>query len=230
MSYRALDGSHDVPYMPSQYAPRAFEFSGPLLYQDLMSQTLYQPALPENDAFSQVVTPITQPPLDTAVATPPTCNDDFDEDAEGDTEGDGSDDDYVPSPLLQDRKRLPSSRNTVSHLDTALNSSLSLPIHSYRPRSRSKHSRLDPVSRGSPKESSDQVLAKTSNPWACPHPGCDWIQSNKRTPDLKRHIKKHDPPEWHCSGCQRKFSRRDALRRHMRNKNNPCVDIFSGEG
>ena len=229
MSHRALDNSYDAPYMPSQYTPRAFDFSDPLLYQGLMSPTLYQPALLENDAFSQVFTPITQPPPAPVVATPQTYNDDLDEDAEGDTEGDGSDDDYVPSPLLQDRKRLPSSRNTVSHLDTALNSSLSLPIHSYRPRSRpAKRSRPDPVPREI--ESSDQVTARTSNPWACPHPGCDWIQSNKRTPDLKRHIKKHDPPEWQCNGCHRKFSRRDALRRHVRNKNNPCVDIFSGEG
>jgi hypothetical protein len=93
--------------------------------------------------------------------------------------------------------------------------------------------------------------AVKSNPWECPH--CPWIQRNKRTPDLKRHIRTHTrllhPAQWVCcgiladdtqssalsaepspyismpgvGGCGRTFSRRDALKRHLNNNNNSCA-------
>jgi hypothetical protein len=86
-----------------------------------------------------------------------------------------------------------------------------------------------------------------SNPWECPH--CPWIQRNKRTPDLKRHISTHTrllhPAQWVCrgaleedaacspqaeactysgiAGCGKTFSRRDALKRHLDNLNINCA-------
>jgi Zinc finger, C2H2 type len=87
------------------------------------------------------------------------------------------------------------------------------------------------------------------NPWECPH--CPWVQRNKRTPDLKRHIRTHtrllQPAQWVCrgilddtpsslhsddspphllgsgsGGCGKTFSRRDALKRHLDNRNIGC--------
>jgi hypothetical protein len=108
-------------------------------------------------------------------------------------------------------------------------SSHSIPTQSRR-RPPAKRSRVAAASAedspSSPSSSEFSVCSlfakKSNNPWACTHPGCNWVQTNKRTPDLKRHIKKHEPPEWDCLGCRRKFSRRDALKRHVRNKNNNC--------
>jgi hypothetical protein len=46
------------------------------------------------------------------------------------------------------------------------------------------------------------LLTVKANPWECPH--CPWVQRNKRTPDLKRHIRTHTrllhPAQWVCRG------------------------------
>ncbi|KAA1469708.1 hypothetical protein DENSPDRAFT_763412, partial [Dentipellis sp. KUC8613] len=84
--------------------------------------------------------------------------------------------------------------------------------------------------------------------WLCPV--CQWSQTNGRAPDLDRHIKTHFASAWAChgvpledaelygvshlkpvrvngiwmvGGCGLKFSRRDALKRHLNNANKPCV-------
>jgi hypothetical protein len=90
------------------------------------------------------------------------------------------------------------------------------------------------------------------DPWACPVENCRFVQHNHRKPDLRRHIKTHAPSgEWVCcgvpvelgghyglsgserrhvfrgrdmiDGCLKSFSRKDALRRHLANKNVRCV-------
>ncbi|KAF9010609.1 hypothetical protein BDQ17DRAFT_1346533 [Cyathus striatus] len=51
-----------------------------------------------------------------------------------------------------------------------------------------------------------------------------------RNHDLKRHIKLHDRIAWKCAGCQKVFSRRDAIKRHKNGskargpKSEACVD------
>jgi hypothetical protein len=41
-----------------------------------------------------------------------------------------------------------------------------------------------------------------------------------RNHDLKRHIKLHDKKAWRCEGCQKIFSRRDAIKRHKNGTKN----------
>lgn len=86
--------------------------------------------------------------------------------------------------------------------------------------------------------------------WSCPH--CSYIQSNRRGPDLRRHIAGHcksdnfvccgvpiqdaarynvtdvsDAAEWkgeiRVGGCWQVCSRRDALTRHVKNPKRACV-------
>lgn len=72
-------------------------------------------------------------------------------------------------------------------------------------------------------------------PTVCPISGCKYRQANGRMPDLRRHIKTHfrKISEIRCTevltehgmwigGCLKTFSRRDALKRHMRN-NHVCA-------
>ncbi|TFY74841.1 hypothetical protein EWM64_g9169, partial [Hericium alpestre] len=94
------------------------------------------------------------------------------------------------------------------------------------------------------------LYTSEGNPWLCV---CGWEQKNHRMPDLKRHIRTHtqdfEPARWVCcgvplaqapagvstlhpvvhngelrvGGCMAKFSRRDALRRHLQNENIHCI-------
>ncbi|KAM5543577.1 hypothetical protein V8D89_002828 [Ganoderma adspersum] len=100
--------------------------------------------------------------------------------------------------------------------------------------------------RNAPARTAAPVPAKT---WQCPH--CPHIQRNRRSPDLKRHIKTHTRDEsvadWVCCGVPvmsatelgvptaalreaqvfdfdtgKAFSRRDALRRHLQREKGKC--------
>jgi len=93
--------------------------------------------------------------------------------------------------VLNSRKRvLPS--NLIA---PAACSSASVPAQNKR--SRPSPSRNVQTSR----DSTSLAIIKV-NPWECPH--CPWIQRNKRTPDLKRHIRTHTrllhPAQWVCRG------------------------------
>lgn len=103
---------------------------------------------------------------------------------------------------------------------------------------------------------SSSSTLKGANRWACPH--CDFVQKNHRMPDLKRHIRKHYPTnKYVCcgvpveekekygaketaapmeyngrmmvGGCMQSMSRRDALKRHIDNKNVTCVGDLEGD-
>ena len=99
--------------------------------------------------------------------------------------------------------------------------------------------------------------ASRTNKWKCPY--CHYTQTNRRSPDLKRHIQTHtrgkDEALWVCcgvplidaeeehgmppevvaakepfeydgmfmvGGCRQVFSRRDALKRHLRARSGVC--------
>ncbi|EKM51905.1 uncharacterized protein PHACADRAFT_177314 [Phanerochaete carnosa HHB-10118-sp] len=96
-----------------------------------------------------------------------------------------------------------------------------------------------------------QVTSNSSKRWNCPL--CDYVQKNRRRPDLKRHILGHyqedkhvccgvplhlashygvadtaEVVEWRredrVGGCWQVFSRRDALIRHLKNPKKKCVN------
>ncbi|KAF9241168.1 hypothetical protein BU15DRAFT_61117 [Melanogaster broomeanus] len=185
----------------------------------------------------------------------PGSSNDSDEDAHAESDGDATEDEYMPSPTLSPGKRRRSSHSS------ALTPSRGAPSrkHGFEnaapPVKRPRHT---PLSRNV-QAGSGAAPASTlkSNPWACPH--CKWVQRNHRTPDLKRHIRTHTrlqrPAQWICcgvplrdaknydlpedakpyirdgvtmiGGCGKEFSRRDALKRHLDNEHLTCVGDFS---
>lgn len=175
---------------------------------------------------------------------------DSNEDVYSESDGNGSEDEYVPSPTLDSRKRRRSARSAPS---TAVASpqkrsteNAKRPRHSPHPRNVQAASGIIPAT----------PVAK-NNPWACPY--CKWVQRNHRTPDLKRHIRTHTrlqrPAQWVCcgvpvedvkhynlpadaksylwggetmiGGCCKEFSRRDALKRHLDNDHISCIGNFA---
>ncbi|KAH7928439.1 hypothetical protein BV22DRAFT_208149 [Leucogyrophana mollusca] len=181
---------------------------------------------------------------------------DSDEDAEGESVGNVTDDEYMPSPSIQPRKR---RRNRSDTPSTSFSDNHDIATSSAR---RSKRPRQSPQPRNIqlPADadlSATSARSRKSNPWACPH--CSWVQRNHRTPDLKRHIRTHTrfqrPAQWVCcgvamemsgaykvpadaqpytfqgqpmiGGCGKEFSRRDALKRHLDNKHITCVGDLS---
>ncbi|KDQ62530.1 hypothetical protein JAAARDRAFT_30430 [Jaapia argillacea MUCL 33604] len=129
--------------------------------------------------------------------------DESDADADGESTGDATDDEYLPSPLIISRKRrapsdfyAPSSPASTSH-STSFTSSPSPSMV------RLKRPRTNPAPRNTQASSFSAAHPPLKpNPWACPH--CPWIQRNRRTPDLKRHIRTHfhniEEPKWVCCG------------------------------
>ena len=173
-------------------------------------------------------------------------------DDEDESKGGSSDEEYIPSPRLNSRKRIV-GRSTVSR------SSSSSPDSSSSKRPRPTLLPRDPrVSRREARPRNAQVDPSTPifpdaskrSPFKCPH--CSWVQSNGRMPDLKRHILTHKGGQWVCrgvpvehaddygvspectpiaygeaerlfvGGCSKRFSRRDALKRHLDNANITC--------
>ncbi|KAG6330696.1 hypothetical protein ID866_8396 [Astraeus odoratus] len=161
--------------------------------------------------------------------------------ADTESDGDATDDEYIPSPSLNPRKRPRPTRIVVSEK----------PIKDTR--CPPKRPRPTPPYRNTQAIPGTVPATQKNNPWACPY--CTWIQRNRRTPDLKRHIRTHTrserPAQWVCcgvplndagkyklpagaepynwqgrtmiGGCGREFSRRDALKRHLDNEHITCI-------
>lgn len=168
------------------------------------------------------------------------------------SDGNGSEDEYVPSPTLGSRKRPRSARSASS---AAAASSQKRSAENV-PHKRLRHSPLPRNVQAAPGIIPTPPVAK-NNPWACPY--CKWVQRNHRTPDLKRHIRTHTrlrrPAQWVCcgvpvkdakgydlpaeakpyswggemmiGGCCKEFSRRDALKRHLDNDHISCIGNFA---
>ncbi|KAF9463029.1 hypothetical protein BDZ94DRAFT_1309138 [Collybia nuda] len=203
------------------------------------------------------------PPPFISASSPPWCSrrrfPSSDAEYEVDSESDGnmSDDEYIPSPTLEPRKRRRSSTTPPNYSKNPLHPSLMGSIE-YRP---AKRARQAPPSRNVQAMSPAAVraaLAAAKNKTELVCIACRWTQTNGRMPDFKRHLKTHLRPDdkdqtqgwwckgvllkdagthglstnlkpflfadqWRVGGCERTFSRRDALKRHLDNENVACV-------
>ncbi|KAJ6621865.1 hypothetical protein B0H10DRAFT_949579 [Mycena sp. CBHHK59/15] len=136
------------------------------------------------------------------------ASEDSDRDAESESIGDATDDEYVPSPRLNPKKRTRSSspdycRRSAASPVASLSSSTT---SSQRP---NKRVRMPPPSRNR-QASSPAVIQRVANAaesadFTCPE--CGWRQLNERMPDFKRHLKTHLRPTeeeaekgWRCKG------------------------------
>lgn len=214
------------------------------------ADSLFVPVLTTPSVASRRTTRLAR--KSTASCRSPVVLHDFAEDVHSEDDGNGSEDEYVPSPSLCSKKRYRSAR---SNANTAVASSQKRTARG-APRKRPRQS---PVSRNA--QAVLEVIhappAAKNNPWACPY--CRWVQRNHRTPDLKRHIRTHTrlqrPAQWVCcgvpvsdaknyslpadaepymwggeemiGGCCKEFSRRDALKRHLDNDHISCVGDFA---
>ncbi|KAJ7189861.1 hypothetical protein GGX14DRAFT_322478, partial [Mycena pura] len=192
-------------------------------------------------------------------ARPSPVADDSDRNAEYESTGDASDDEYLPSAPLNRRKRARSSLASSRPLPFMPPSSLLSSRHTDA-EPPTKRARAIPVSRNKQTSLAEVQRAENSDEYGdfvCRV--CGWVQRNKRVPDFKRHVKTHQRSwddrankGWCCTGvlfsevadyprikpnapvylftgqmrvggCQKTFSRRDALKRHLENPNVKCV-------
>jgi rubredoxin len=245
---RSLDQVVDLPYIPP------VECHPPI---SLGYNTESQITLPMEDALSSsfVLPPAHPAPHSFGFVTRSTRSfsrrntsavlHDLDEYAEGNSSAEETDDEYVPPPSLNPRKRHRSSRNI---------SAPTVGGDPYVSARAKKRPRPAPLPRNVQAVPGTVTSPATKlNPWACPH--CAWVQRNHRTPDLKRHIRTHTrferPAQWVCcgipfesatvynvphdatpyfrdgkqwiGGCGKEFSRRDALKRHLGNDHISCI-------
>ncbi|KAL1669921.1 hypothetical protein GGF50DRAFT_43587 [Schizophyllum commune] len=109
------------------------------------------------------------------------------------------DDYYTPRTPARRRGLASSSRHTPS-------SSRNRRYHPYSPST--------PSSSRSHRAHGPTYRSPVANrPFPCPVVGCDHACINRN--DLGRHMLKHDPPGWSCYNCRQRFTRRDALVRHV---------------
>ncbi|KAH0832076.1 hypothetical protein J3R83DRAFT_12984 [Lanmaoa asiatica] len=242
--FTAVTGPTDPPYIPSVQ-----ETSPP-------QSRSTSPSVESGSSSVPIPVPSTASPRTTrsgrklsARHRSPVVLHDSNEDVYSESDGNESEDEYVPSPTLGSRKRhrsAPSSVVASSQKRRAENA----------PRKRLRHSPLARNVQAAPGIISASPVAK-NNPWACPF--CKWVQRNHRTPDLKRHIRTHTrlqrPAQWVCcgvpakdakkydlladakpyvwggemmiGGCCKEFSRRDALKRHLDNDHISCIGNFA---
>lgn len=143
------------------------------------------------------------------VVTAPTFDSDDEAVVESDSGG-GTDDEYVPTPRLKPLKRRcsPEPDTPSSHSIPSVASSSRAPSPvAARPTKRQRISRNGRRSQAS-KKSRKPVnwTAEDAKVWSCPRSesGCDYVQYNRRTPDLRRHIRTHtraeNPTPYVCWG------------------------------
>lgn len=131
---------------------------------------------------------------------------------EGESDGNASDDEYIPSPQLNSKKRL--RRDSSPQLDAwsfagaAQSRSKTIPRTPAQiaPHERpTKRARTSPTSRNVQVSSLSEPIDALALSFKCPE--CGWVQLNKRMPDFKRHLKSHVRPSdgdhskgWWCKG------------------------------
>lgn len=132
-----------------------------------------------------------------------------DRDADGESDGNATDDEYIPSPQLNPRKRRRSLSPSRTSNDTFSSSHASSSALNDQGRVK-KRARLPPPSRNRQAVSPallnrvDREPASEFN-FTCPE--CGWKQTNERMPDFKRHLRTHTRPSkenqekgWWCKG------------------------------
>jgi hypothetical protein len=129
---------------------------------------------------------------------------DLDHDADCESDGNATDDEYVPSPALGPRKRRCASSAARKH-PTKPSVARGLPSTSQsRP---TKRARVPPPSRNKQATSAAVIeLAATSKDPTFICPECGWNQTNQRLPDFRRHLLTHTRSSedadkgWWCKG------------------------------
>ncbi|KAJ7838362.1 hypothetical protein B0H14DRAFT_2789303 [Mycena olivaceomarginata] len=172
---------------------------------------------------------------------PSQVDEDSDQDADGISTGDASDDEYVPLQSLNSRKGARSAPHALSQRS------------SKRPH---KRTQLSPILRNKQATVAQIRRVENSKNFVCEV--CGWVQKKERITDFNRHLKTHQrtldenaQKGWRCKGvriskattwglpahlptyiflddervggCMKTFSRRDALKRHLDNKNVSCI-------
>ena len=154
--------------------------------------------------------------------------------------GEDDEDDYIPPDDEDDEEYIPSRFYSAPRRKKAFARKGEKPYH--RTADSGKRVRfLTPESDGSSEQSvvtssssssnKDSFIAslrieKTSRGYPkCPL--CDHVQMNKRMPDLRRHMRTHNPEEkkYPCPVCDTELSRKDAFRRHCILKHKRYYDL-----
>jgi len=155
------------------------------------------------------------PPPTSSPPSSPRCGGSKSDD-EGDTDyvpPSDDDEEYHPTQTTssqKQKKRKASSkhkspRRTAFSPTSSTSSGSKKSVTSSRARSRLHPYKRYISSRNFQCEDGARLVGKESN-FQCPVVGCDYIQKNRRVPDLKRHIVTHDrwiePEKWTCCGVR----------------------------
>lgn len=145
----------------------------------------------------------TSPPC-RVIDDPTDSTGDPDHDADDESDGNATDDEYVPSPAVGPLKRRRDSGATIKR------SAKPSPLHvssNTSQRKPTKRARVPPPSRNKQTSSAAaiELAVASKNPtFICPE--CGWIQTNQRVPDFKRHLLTHTRSSentdkgWWCKG------------------------------
>ncbi|KAJ7288167.1 hypothetical protein C8J57DRAFT_508526 [Mycena rebaudengoi] len=186
----------DAPFMPPRH--RSPHITRPM--------EASPPCAPVSRVTSRVVAP--QSRQQHRRSRPAVAAEDSDRDADCESSGDATDDEYVPSPVLSARKR-PRSASPDRSRRSSASPAASLPSSTTSSQRPLKRARLALGSRNK-QAASPAIIQRVANSaetadFTCPE--CGWKQENERMPDFKRHLKTHlrpndEEPEkgWRCKG------------------------------
>ncbi|KAG1743207.1 uncharacterized protein EDB91DRAFT_1335859 [Suillus paluster] len=198
-----LDPVVDLPYIPPVefHPPINFEYDAVLQVAPTMEPTPSSSFVPQpapQHGFATVNYSLPSIPRSTRSFSKRNVSavlHDLDDNADGQSDAEETDDEYVPSSSRNPKKRRCSTRNTNAPAYALSNAA---PQYASPSAKRSRPAPPPRNTRAIP--GTNLSSASKSNPWACPY--CKWVQRNHRTPDLKRHIRTHTrferPAQWVC--------------------------------
>ncbi|KAF8842190.1 hypothetical protein BDN67DRAFT_1001828 [Paxillus ammoniavirescens] len=257
------ESEEDLPYLPAIQDNLALQLDSSPERAKIMGQPVSVSSSPVSQVVSPVVTAHAPAPFTAMRRTTRSTRtfskmgdplSDEGDDAHAESDGDATEDEYLPSPTLNPGKRRRYPRSATAAPSSSAPSRKRKVENVAPPAKRPRHS---PLPRNAQAALGVVPGSAAKNPWACPY--CKWVQRNHRTPDLKRHIRTHTrlqrPAQWVCcgvplkdaenyvlpedakslvwegktmvGGCGKEFSRRDALKRHLNNDHITCIGNFS---